>query len=144
MKRVLSFVLLMLMILSLSTFMFGCKKNNPQSCDHKDDKNDGLCDYCGSKMPESGEKEPEITEYTVKFVSETGAVLHTQTVKAGEYATQPEDPVKKGFNFTGWYNNGVAWNFEKNAINSDITLKPGWQQNDDSSDVVAPDTPSPY
>ncbi len=40
--------------------------------------------------------------YTVKFVNHDGSVLDEQTVVAGEDAIPPADPVKPGYDFTGW------------------------------------------
>ncbi len=41
-------------------------------------------------------------EYTVKFVDSDDTVISTQTVKHGEAAVVPADPVKEGYTFIGW------------------------------------------
>ena len=146
MKKHISFILVILMVLTLCLGVVGCKKRTNDSCTHKDDGNDNLCDLCGAKLdPATDSAEPEVMEYTVKFVTETGAVISTQTVKAGGYAICPaENPAKEGFLFTGWYNNVILWSFETNPVNSDLTLKAGWMQNEDMGDIYEPESPLPY
>lgn len=40
--------------------------------------------------------------YTVKFYDWDGTVISTQTVREGDSAVLPENPVKEGYNFLGW------------------------------------------
>ncbi len=44
----------------------------------------------------------KVPEYEVTFKDFDGTVLKTETVKKGESATAPENPVRKGYTFTGW------------------------------------------
>ena len=40
--------------------------------------------------------------FIVKFIDWDGTVLKSETVKSGESATAPADPVREGYVFTGW------------------------------------------
>lgn len=40
--------------------------------------------------------------FEVKFVDDNGAIIQTLSVRYGEAATAPDDPVKAGYEFSGW------------------------------------------
>ena len=42
--------------------------------------------------------------YTVTFVDYDGTILGTDKVHYGDAATAPEDPIREGYEFTGWDN----------------------------------------
>ena len=63
--------------------------------------------------------EEVIVEYTVKFVANGEETV--QTVKEGEKAVKPSDPVKEGYKFIGWYTGEEIYDFEKVVI-SDLEL----------------------
>ena len=145
MKRKIAFLLAILMIFASTLAIFGCKNKKNDSCTHADENSDGICDECNEKIgSESVKEEQNPTVYTVTFLSETGAVISTQSVAEGGLISRPEDPEKRGFIFTGWYFNGTAWDFEKNTVNSNVTLKAGWQLNEESEGLFDPETPMPY
>lgn len=75
------------------------------------------------------------TTYTVTFDTDGGSAIEAQTVTAGQYATKPSDPVKSGYTFDGWYtSDGAKWNFDTDAVNSDITLYARYTQNSPGDD----------
>lgn len=54
--------------------------------------------------------------YLVTFNTFGGTVIETQSIEEGNFVTKPQDPVKEGYNFTGW-------NFDFNTpITEDITI----------------------
>lgn len=61
----------------------------------------------------------EEKEYTVTFVVE--GVKEIQIVKGGEKADKPEDPVKPGYIFIGWYIGNEQYLF--NVVKSDIEVE---------------------
>ncbi|MBQ6817803.1 MAG: InlB B-repeat-containing protein, partial [Bacilli bacterium] len=61
---------------------------------------------CGEDKKEDDKKQDdnqqeEVKEFTVKFVADEKEVTK-QTVKEGEKASKPADPVKEGYTFVGW------------------------------------------
>ncbi len=60
--------------------------------------------------------------YTVTFVDADGTELSTQTVASAATATQPADPERNGYLFTGWTLNGVAYDFAT-PVTDHITLQ---------------------
>ena len=67
---------------------------------------------------------PPTPEYTVSFAGE-GVNIPAQTVKEGEKAEKPADPVREGYIFGGWTFNGEAYNFAS-PVSGDITLTAVW------------------
>ena len=68
--------------------------------------------------------------HTVIFDSCGGSSVATQSVGWYTAAERPEDPVKSGFDFTGWYTDqkcGNAYDFDV-AVKSDLTLYAGWEE----------------
>ena len=56
------------------------------------------------------------TSYTVKFETNGGSSVSSQTVTSGGKATKPTDPTKDGYTFAGWYSNTALtteYNFKR-------------------------------
>lgn len=66
--------------------------------------------------------------YTVTFDSKGGSPIDSQTVTEGAKATKPADPTLKGYAFTGWTLNDVAYDFNA-AVTGNITLVATWSKN---------------
>jgi len=66
----------------------------------------------------------KIEVFTITFVAEETT---TQTVDYGEKVIKPEDPVKKGSVFLGWYNGDKEYDFTT-AVKSDLTLTARWKE----------------
>ncbi len=60
----------------------------------------------------------EQVEVTYIVDQETTKVL----VDSGKILTKPADPVKEGYQFLGWYNEDILWDFEKDVVNNALTL----------------------
>ena len=60
-----------------------------------------------------------VVEYTVKFTGITP--VKSEKVKSGSYVKRPDDPVKEGSTFIGWYHNDKLFDFNT-KVSSDITL----------------------
>ena len=75
----------------------------------------------------SGAATPEapVAFYTVTFDSDGGSSVEAQSIENGKKAAIPENPVKNGYNFLGWYINDIYFDFT-NEISADIQLKAKW------------------
>lgn len=62
--------------------------------------------------------------FQVSFVGE-GVTAETQTVEEGKSAARPEDPVREGYRFEGWYLGETAYTFTE-AVTGDIELTAQW------------------
>ena len=65
---------------------------------------------------------------TVTFNSNGGSEVPAQSVEKGGKAIKPQDPVKNGYNFTGWTFQGELWSFIGFNVDSDITLDANWSE----------------
>ena len=63
--------------------------------------------------------------YTVKFDSNKGSSISSQTVNSGETADEPLEPTKTGCKFNGWYLNNTKYTFVK-PVKENITLVANW------------------
>ena len=58
--------------------------------------------------------------FEVKFVDDNGAVIQTLSVRYGEAATAPDDPIKAGYEFSGW-------DGDFNEVKSDLEITATYQ-----------------
>lgn len=71
-----------------------------------------------------------IVTYNVIFESDEGTVIPIQTVVKGNKVTKPEDPTKRGFEFTGWYtaaNLLLEYDFDS-PITGNTIIYAGWER----------------
>lgn len=78
-----------------------------------------------------------VSSVTCKVVFQTngGNAITEQTVRTGEKVTKPEDPVKSGFEFAGWYTDSFlkkTYDFDV-AVTQDITLYARWRNTGNGS-----------
>lgn len=69
----------------------------------------------------------------VTFDSNGGTDVPVQKQMYGELLEEPEDPVREGYTFTGWYKDPACddlWDVETDTIESDTNLYAGWQKNE--------------
>ncbi|MDR5658819.1 leucine-rich repeat protein [Serpentinicella sp. ANB-PHB4] len=73
----------------------------------------------------------EINQYTITFDSNGGSTVDAIIADFNTTINQPNNPVKEGYNFDGWYKDSgftTPWNFESDQVPSeDITLYAKWQ-----------------
>jgi len=76
-------------------------------------------------------EEIEPKHYTVNFAGE-GVDVDAQSVLEGDYAIEPENPVRGGYFFDGWFtdNNVFAskWDFKTDVVKQDTTLYAKWEE----------------
>jgi len=101
----------------------------------------------GSDSYQSDDKDVTIilsTECVVSFQSSGGSDVTELKVQFGEKLTRPEDPVRDGYSFEGWYKDihlTEKWNFEQDTVQGNMSLYAKWCKvvDDDESENV-PDT----
>ena len=80
-----------------------------------------------------------VVTYTVTFNSNGGNAVPSQTVVKGGHAVLPAEPQMDGYIFKCWELDNVAWNFEANTVEGDITLTAVWINADNVYDFTALD-----
>ena len=91
------------------------------------------------------------TDCTVDFESNGGSEVDSQTVYYGEKIEKPEDPLREGYNFVGWYSDidlKNPWDFENGVVEGNMTLYAKWQKAeasvpDDSGEDIGEEPPKP-
>ena len=75
-------------------------------------------------------KTPAVEKFTVKFNSNGGSAVATQTIEKGKTATEPKAPTKTGYTFKGWYTDDKfvdKFIFTK-AVTENVTLYAKWEE----------------
>ncbi len=68
--------------------------------------------------------------YTVAFDTSGGTEIASQKLRYGNYIEEPEDPVRQGYEFDGWYYEGheeETWDFSVDKVGGDLTLIARWE-----------------
>ena len=68
-------------------------------------------------------------QYVVQFESNGGSLVPSQTINSYMTATKPENPIKVGYTFAGWYKDKkftTLWEFEIDKVTENITLYAKW------------------
>jgi uncharacterized repeat protein (TIGR02543 family) len=71
----------------------------------------------------------ELSAYTVSFYTDGGSSVPSQRILHGEIVAKPENPVKPGYIFAGWYQDAAfatPWNFPTGRIFCDTTIYARW------------------
>ena len=92
---------------------------------------------CGKKPPATDTDSSGPVSYTVSFISNGGSAVPAQNVESGKHAAEPDDPVREGFIFDGWYSDeGLSspFDFINTAITADISLYAGWAEGSAGND----------
>lgn len=74
-------------------------------------------------------EENEVYFFVITFIENGGSQVQDQVVNEGDYPVQPEDPVRPGYTFGGWYSNialTTEYVFVDEPMESDITLYAKW------------------
>ncbi len=80
---------------------------------------------------------PNPNNYTVQYIID-GVIMPnlTVTVQANSLLTKPQDPVKAGYTFNGWWTAINRWNFDTDRVNANMQLVAGWTQNTTGTYIV--------
>lgn len=69
---------------------------------------------------------PTVKKHTVKFDTQGGSEISSQTIIDGNKAIKPSSPTKIGYTFDSWKLNNSTYNFDT-AVTKDITLVANWE-----------------
>lgn len=69
----------------------------------------------------------KVKEYTVTFNTDGGTQLESVKIKSGESLGKISPPVKEGYIFVGWTQDGITYN-DNAPINEDIDLTASWTE----------------
>lgn len=67
-----------------------------------------------------------VIKHTVSFDSDGGSLVDSVLVEDNKKLNKPQDPIKEGHTFDGWYIDDYEWIFIGYNITEDITLKAKW------------------
>ncbi len=69
-----------------------------------------------------------VNKYTVTFDASGGIAVPAQTVEYGSIAEKPDDPVRDGYSFLGWFqaDAAAAYDFDT-PVTADVTLTARWE-----------------
>lgn len=71
------------------------------------------------------------TACTVSFHTNGGNEIADQTVQFGEKINRPQDPVREGYVFDGWYTDihlSDEWDFEQDTVQGNMSLYAKWNE----------------
>ena len=71
-------------------------------------------------------KSKEYKYYIVSFETNGGTPIESISVKEGTKIKKPSDPNKEGYSLRNWSIDDYVWDFDKDVVNSDITLSAKW------------------
>lgn len=92
-----------------------------------------ITDYTSNTLrsDESDNINPDIDNeekiFTIIFDSDGGSWVESQNIRDEETITEPDNPVKDGYIFEGWYLDDMRWNFST-TITENMTLKARWKK----------------
>lgn len=73
-----------------------------------------------------------IADYKISFDTMGGERIEDVYAKVSTLVSQPENPVRDGYKFEGWYQDeaySVAWNFDSDTVQKDMILYAKWSIN---------------
>ncbi len=68
--------------------------------------------------------------FTVSFNTSGGTEIASQKLRYGNYVEEPEEPVRQGYIFAGWYYEGhenETWDFSVGTVGGDLELIARWE-----------------
>lgn len=72
-------------------------------------------------------KKENVENYIIKFDTDGGSAILDQIVEKNANVKMPEEPVREGYTFKGWYLDGEEYNFNTPVIKN-LNLKAKWEK----------------
>lgn len=70
--------------------------------------------------------------YVVNFNTDGGNSVSNQIINKDGTITKPQDPVREGYKFLGWYSNNALFDFNT-PVTADLELVAKWEKDEDNS-----------
>lgn len=77
------------------------------------------------------------SDCTVKFESNGGSPVPSQTVTYGQTLARPDNPTREGYHFVGWYQDidlQIPWDFDADTVQGNMTLYAKWRSGEEAGD----------
>ncbi len=140
MKRLISLVLTILLIVALCSIFVACGdvfvKPDDNNQSNVGDNNDGDNNGSNSGEDNGGNETPLI--FTINFESNGGSEVASFTAEDGDIIVAPTIPTREGYTFVGWYIDKdltKLWDFSKDVVSGTITLYAKWSA--DAGKIIA-------
>ena len=107
---------------------------------NKEGESTRYCNRCG--VSETKSLDP-LNGYVLTFDSNGGSAVPSQNVVDGTKPVRPQDPVREGYTFTGWYSDSscnTPFDFSKD-LTGHTTVYAGWAEKEADIPDTEPDTP---
>lgn len=65
--------------------------------------------------------------YTITFDSDNGSAVESMEIEYGDYIVIPDDPIRDGYVFAGWFVDGKLYDFSS-PVTSNLNLKATWNK----------------
>ena len=113
-------VIALMLALVFCLSAISCRRENENENENENTENDG--------------------DFTVSFSYGYNDKVLTEKVAGGEYVAKPDEPLRVGYKFDGWWISDGGeerlWDFEKDTVLSDITLKAKWSSVASKKNVI--------
>ncbi|HIZ23099.1 MAG TPA: InlB B-repeat-containing protein, partial [Candidatus Blautia faecigallinarum] len=83
---------------------------------------------------------PPVTYYTIRFDSQGGSAVSSQSLTYGSKVREPQAPTRDGYTLAGWYKESSCtnpWDFAKDTVTSSHTLYAKWEEISQTPEVPA-------
>lgn len=77
------------------------------------------------------------SDCTVKFESNGGSPVPSQTVTYGQTLARPDNPTREGYRFVGWYQDidlQIPWDFDADTVQGNMTLYAKWRSAEEAGE----------
>ena len=109
-----------LFIIPLALLLFACGKKQEKSTTKDNVKTSEVITTNNNTIKTTTKKEDE---FSVSFV------LDNQKIEKGGKISKPNDPIRDGYTFSGWYYKDKKWSFTDDVVNDNMILTPKWIAN---------------
>ena len=126
MKKLMSILLVLLMLTSV---LASCGGNDESTTTEAPTTEAPTTEAPTTESPTTTPPADDSTQkemITVTFDSNGGTDLPSQTTEKGAKVKMPDDTIREGYTFDGWYVNGEKWSFSNDVAENNVTMVAKW------------------